>query len=267
MLTYRIKKWHIYLFLLILVSAFFYCNNMAYSFYSNENFGDDFRYENLKIDNNLLTGTIINTSNRKRTRVSMRITAANVDGSVAYWQTSINIGTMEPHGLYHLRAEYYSRENPAQFIFTVTEDKESNVNLRKEKSTVNSYCTINQDSSEVNIRGQGQCSSDRFKLSGGFVKVKARHDGKGNFIVHLIDHMGQVEKHLVNEIGPYQGSSAFNLRAGGHYVINTKADGDWSVTLENSNPKQEYPSHESKFQKKINIVKEKDGSLTITDKK
>ncbi len=266
-LTYQIKKWHVYLFLLTLVSIFFYCNNMAYSFFSNENFGDDFRYENLKIDNNIITGTIINTSNRTRTRVSMRIIAANVDGSEAYWQTSISIGTMEPNGLYHLRREYNSRENPAQFIFTVTEDKESKiVNLRKEKSSNNSYCTINPDSSGVNIRGQGQCSSDKFRLNGGFVKFKAWHDGKSNFIVHLINHRGQDEKLLVNENGSYQGSSAFNLRAGGYYLINTKADGDWSVTLENPNPKQEYPSHENKFQKKINIIKEKDGSVTITDK-
>ena len=79
--------------------------------------------------------------------------------------------------------------------------------------------------------GDSVIKVQRTKLPG---IAKFTHTGESNFIVHTINLRGAVEDYLVNEIGSYQGTVAFNVD---YYVnkgtagLEIRADGAWKVVI------------------------------------
>jgi hypothetical protein len=84
--------------------------------------------------------------------------------------------------------------------------------------------------------GHGQEATSPFHLDEGLVIVRLSHTGSSNFIVHLLDSHGDTVEWLVNEIGQFDGSTAFGTETAGNYVLDIAADGSWTVDIEAPRP-------------------------------
>ncbi len=82
------------------------------------------------------------------------------------------------------------------------------------------------------VTGLGQRATRAFWLEKGPHVFNFRHSGSGNFIAHLLDSKGRRVELLANEIGRRQGSQVVKVPEAGIYMMNVKADGDWSVDLQ-----------------------------------
>ncbi|HKV83640.1 MAG TPA: toll/interleukin-1 receptor domain-containing protein [Ktedonobacterales bacterium] len=87
-----------------------------------------------------------------------------------------------------------------------------------------------QDTRSFN--GNGQTATSLFKLPGGLVIFRMKHVGRRNFIVSLIDHTGHSAQSLANKIGTFDGAKAIQVERSGAYVLEIKADGDWSIVVD-----------------------------------
>lgn len=76
-------------------------------------------------------------------------------------------------------------------------------------------------------------------MESGLAIFKLTHQGNGNFSGTLLDSNGQraggFDSLLVNVIGPFEGSKAVQTKAGQH-VIDLKAGGPWTITIEQPRP-------------------------------
>ena len=84
----------------------------------------------------------------------------------------------------------------------------------------------------VTLSGNGQMASAFFDLNAGLVIFSLTHDGRSNFIVWLLDNQGQNVKLLVNDAGPFDGSTAIGIDQGGVHILDVDSDGAWTVTIE-----------------------------------
>ncbi|WP_175991531.1 hypothetical protein [Bacillus sp. Marseille-Q1617] len=66
-----------------------------------------------------------------------------------------------------------------------------------------------------------------FNIKSGHYKFNFSHSGSSNFIV-MLNGQGL----MVNEIGAYEGSTRQQLKTDGYYALVIKADGGWSVGIE-----------------------------------
>jgi hypothetical protein len=66
----------------------------------------------------------------------------------------------------------------------------------------------------------------------GVITVRATHNGQRNFFVELIDLNGRTEEFVFIETGPFTGSKSFGITQGGVFLFDIDADGDWTVTVE-----------------------------------
>lgn len=82
----------------------------------------------------------------------------------------------------------------------------------------------------ITLSGTGQEATKTFHLSGGLTRFEMTHNGDSNFIIHLMDTNGNTVEYVVNEIGAYSGSQAFNVMEG-DYILNVDADGSWTVKI------------------------------------
>lgn len=85
------------------------------------------------------------------------------------------------------------------------------------------------------VNGRGQ-QVKRMILPEGLAVFKLAHDGRRNFVVWLLDANGQQLELLVNQIGPYQGSTAVGIEKAGEYVFNVEGDGAWMISVEHPRP-------------------------------
>ncbi|MCK4388487.1 MAG: hypothetical protein KAW00_06905 [Dehalococcoidia bacterium] len=90
----------------------------------------------------------------------------------------------------------------------------------------------------ITLQGTGATATETFALEKGLSIFHMTHDGASNFIIWLYDRDGYSIDLLVNEIGPFDGSTVvgvtgqiFDAAPGIHY-IDVEADGNWEVTLE-----------------------------------
>ena len=83
-----------------------------------------------------------------------------------------------------------------------------------------------------NYSGHGQNVSSFVQLASGLITVRGTHTGQRNFIVHLVDLNGEVEEFIFNESGAFNGSKAFTLSNAGIYFVDVQADGDWTISVE-----------------------------------
>ena len=84
----------------------------------------------------------------------------------------------------------------------------------------------------LTLSGKGQKASDFFHLSQGLIIFRMTHDGQSNFAIWLLDTQGNTVDLLVNDIGPFDGSTAVGIQQSENYLLNVTADGNWAVTIE-----------------------------------
>lgn len=75
--------------------------------------------------------------------------------------------------------------------------------------------------------GEGESVTDTFETGAALTAVTFEHEGESNFALELD---GDQEELLVNTSGVIDGATAVP-QAGGEYLIDVTADGEWSVTL------------------------------------
>lgn len=83
------------------------------------------------------------------------------------------------------------------------------------------------------LSGTGQTATELFNLNQGLARFELFHDGEHNFAVILMTEQGKTTELLVNEIGPFTGSKAVQIRQPGRYLLDITADGNWSVIISN----------------------------------
>ncbi len=81
----------------------------------------------------------------------------------------------------------------------------------------------------IQLSGTGQEVTDPFYLRAPVNRIKFRHRGESNFIVHAFDPSGE-EEYLVNVIGNYDGSVP--LFGEGEWYLEVDADGPWTARIE-----------------------------------
>lgn len=96
-----------------------------------------------------------------------------------------------------------------------------------------------EEPAPINLSGNGQQATDPFQLQDGLAIFKMTHQGDRNFSGTLLDSNGQraggFDSLLVNAIGPFNGSKAVQTTAG-QYLIDLKAGGPWTITVEQPRP-------------------------------
>jgi hypothetical protein len=93
-----------------------------------------------------------------------------------------------------------------------------------------------EPSAPIQLSGTGEQASCKFQLQGGLSTWKIAHDGRSNFQVSLLSSDGKSTDMKVNEIGRFSGTQAMRVAKGGEYLLNVKADGKWSITIEQPRP-------------------------------
>lgn len=81
----------------------------------------------------------------------------------------------------------------------------------------------------VTVEGDGNDYAGPF-LFDGLVRATAQYDGPSNFIVSMLDENGALEASLFNEIGNFEGETAFTRTGLGWLTV--VADGEWTIDLE-----------------------------------
>ena len=84
----------------------------------------------------------------------------------------------------------------------------------------------------VSVSGAGTQLTSAVQLQAGLGIFTLNHDGGSNFIVWFYDQStGERVDLLVNEIGPWFGSRAFEIPQTGEYLFEVNADGNWSIDI------------------------------------
>lgn len=85
---------------------------------------------------------------------------------------------------------------------------------------------------DIELSGSGAEVSDPFQLEEGLSVITLTHSGDSNFIVRVLSTSDDDTEYLVNEIGDYDGVTAFGVDVAGEYVLDVDADGPWTATIE-----------------------------------
>ena len=82
--------------------------------------------------------------------------------------------------------------------------------------------------------GDSKQATELFQLSGGLKRINLTHQGDGNFIVDILNENGSLAEPmgLVNEIGPYDGSTSVTVPDDGAYLFSVEANGPWTINIE-----------------------------------
>ncbi|WP_368503160.1 hypothetical protein AB3N04_12945 [Alkalihalophilus sp. As8PL] len=88
----------------------------------------------------------------------------------------------------------------------------------------------------IELNGTGDTATEFFNLSGEFATIELKHSGSRNFIVRMKDASGMENESLANDIGNYEGKTFLFLSNTGEHLLDVKADGDWSVIIDQNIP-------------------------------
>jgi len=79
--------------------------------------------------------------------------------------------------------------------------------------------------------GRGQQVTRKFTLQPGLYVFGMKHTGTSNFVIRPMSTDGGKYSSLVNEIGRFEGSTAFSVRETKTFLLNVDADGNWSISI------------------------------------
>lgn len=80
--------------------------------------------------------------------------------------------------------------------------------------------------------GSTQQATQLFFLTKGLKTFRMKHSGDGNFAPILLDKEGNPVELLANEIGYFNGPKALGILKDGNYVIDVRANGNWTISIE-----------------------------------
>jgi hypothetical protein len=84
----------------------------------------------------------------------------------------------------------------------------------------------------LEVTGKGPSVTRFVTLPKGVSVFKVRHRGEGVFRVKVLDLEGRVVEQVAAAVGAYGGSKAITIEAGGIYLVNIYADGEWALKAE-----------------------------------
>lgn len=91
--------------------------------------------------------------------------------------------------------------------------------------------TIPKVDEPIVLSGYGNQETKPIQLETGLYDVKLTHNGSGNFIIWIVNHMGTKLDYLVNEIGTYDKLRAMHITNTGEHTFDVTASGNWSLTI------------------------------------
>jgi hypothetical protein len=92
------------------------------------------------------------------------------------------------------------------------------------------------EAAPVKLAGHGDKASAKFTLQAGLSTWAVRHNGTSNFQISLVDQDGNEASMPVNEIGRFRGTLLVRVAKSGEYLLNVKADGNWTVAIRQPRP-------------------------------
>jgi len=101
-------------------------------------------------------------------------------------------------------------------------------NTTQGNSSYSSAPIIN--SSPLTLSGNGRGSTPVFHVNGGMINFEMTHNGKQNFVIHLMNTNGTIQDYVTSKVGKYNGSQALNVPKG-DYILDVYADGSWTVKV------------------------------------
>jgi len=120
--------------------------------------------------------------------------------------------------------------SPGNYILEITADGSWTIKIEQPHPT-------SASKPPLTFTGEGTRVSPPFMLESGIATFYMKHYGSGNFIIWLYDSEGHRVELLVNEIGPFEGSTIvgvtgqlFEASPGIHYLAIT-ADGKWKIVV------------------------------------
>ena len=116
-------------------------------------------------------------------------------------------------------------ETPGTYILDIAADGNWTVNITQP-------APVAQLEPPIALSGSGIQASPFFNLAAGLVVVRMEHDGQSDFVVRLLDSLGNAISVLVDEAGPFDGSTAIGVPQTGTYMLDISADGNWTVEIE-----------------------------------
>ena len=96
--------------------------------------------------------------------------------------------------------------------------------------------TDDQSAAPIELSGKGDQASSKFQLQSGLSTWKITHDGTSNVQISLLNSEGKYIDMPLNEIGRYSGKQIVRIGKPGEYLLNVKADGKWTVTIDQPRP-------------------------------
>ncbi|MBV9125299.1 MAG: hypothetical protein JO112_18230 [Planctomycetes bacterium] len=96
--------------------------------------------------------------------------------------------------------------------------------------------SVPQAAAPIPLAGQGDEVSEKIHLEGGLSTWTVTHDGRHNLQVELLNSEGQSVAMPVNEIGAFRGTLVVRVGKAGDYRVNVRADGRWTVTIQQPRP-------------------------------
>jgi hypothetical protein len=88
----------------------------------------------------------------------------------------------------------------------------------------------------IKLSGKGDQASSKFHLQAGLSTWHVTHEGRSNVQISLLTDQGKEIDMPVNQIGRYDGVQVVRVPKEGTYLLNVKADGKWTVTIEQPRP-------------------------------
>ncbi len=99
------------------------------------------------------------------------------------------------------------------------------------KATANAQATIAALPKPIDIVGNGDKVTQKVTLTKGTSRATLNYTGQSNFIIKMLDENGKDIDLVVNEIGPYSGTTFIPVPKTGNYVFNIQAEGNWALKL------------------------------------
>jgi len=112
------------------------------------------------------------------------------------------------------------------------EKKQQPVQKKKQEASSSGEAPV-----PIELSGDGQVATDPFDLESGLTIFTMSYQGERNFIVKLLDEDGTpVGGAIANKVGSFQGSNAAQIKAAGQHLLDVKASGPWTITIEQPRP-------------------------------
>ncbi len=79
------------------------------------------------------------------------------------------------------------------------------------------------------FHGSAPAHSPLIASDAGALRLEMKHNGSGNFIVHVLDSKGTLIDGAANEIGAFDGAKTVRLPRKDTYMLVVEANGPWSI--------------------------------------